>query len=174
MNRTIRHQGFTLPEVAVVSGLMVVVTVATYPTMMSYYEHQKLEQAATELHAYLLRARSLAQRTDLACTITFTTTTLSATSSATSTSGGCANNLRALNLSVSNSVPNLCLSSSLDNCTKPDDLVFTGRGTLVGPGSSLFLGSRGVGRQFCLNLGLSLIRLGSRNGSEASCNFVRS
>ena len=55
-----RERGFTLTEMLVVMGVMILVTAITIPAMMPFFEGQALRSGARTTQAAVVRARSLA------------------------------------------------------------------------------------------------------------------
>lgn len=63
--------GFTLLELVVVATILVLASLISFPALVRALEQQKLRQAAMELQSMLLQARSLAQRQQGSCGISY-------------------------------------------------------------------------------------------------------
>lgn len=172
---------FTLVELLVITSVLVLLSAASFPALIRYYEEQKLRQAAIELQSFLLQARSLAERRDGTCTVTLTTTGASAGNAPICSRA----NLSALDLPQITSVRGLCLSENGSvgtACTAPNptQVVFNSLGVLAVPQAGatstrrLFLSGSATRVQYCLDLSLALIRVGFRNGTSGDCTFTRS
>jgi len=174
MKRAITRGGFTLVELLVITSVLVLISATSFPSLVRYYEEQKLRQAAIELQSFLLAARSLARRNDGTCTVTLSTAGATAGSAPICSAAS----LSPLNLATLTSVRGLCLSSNGavgTGCTAPNptQVAFNPLGVLAGPSRTLFLASTASRAQYCVRLSLALIRVGSRNGTAGACTFTR-
>lgn len=169
--------GFTLLELVVTAGVLVVISSIAFPSLVRSYEEQKLRQAAIELQSHLQRGRTLAQRLQSTCTLTISNGAGGAAVQV-SGSGACAGtNLSPLNLSAEVAVRGLCVSNADGgpaSCSAPAAIRFLPLGVLVGAAQTLYLSGTATSGQTCLNLNLTLIRAGFRNGSSGACTYSRS
>lgn len=191
---------FTLVELTVVAAILVLVSAASFPSLVRTYEEQKLRYAAIELQSHLQRGRTLAQRLQGKCSFSLSnsgdvlvsiTPAVSATDiNVCATSYLSARNLSALRLSTLNlsqltGVRGLALSSTItpptgsatsSTCPRatPCSAVFNGLGVMAGNPQTLYLSGTGTASQFCVDLSLALIRVGFRNSSGGACTYSRS
>lgn len=170
--------GFTLVELLIIAAILILVSAIIFPMILKSNEEQKLRQAAIELQSWLVRARSLAQRGYGSCAVTPDTNAagrLVVDSSASPTSTVCTSaNLENLNLPALVSVRGFCLSSnggSASSCTAPAGLVFNDLGLLAGSAQTLYLAGSATTAQYCVEVSLTLTRVGFRNGSSGACRF---
>lgn len=168
---------FTLVELLVTAAVLMVVSSISFPSLVRFYEDQKLRQAAIELQSHLQRGRTLAQRLQNNCSLSISAGGVGSTAQVSGT-GACANtNLPPLNLSTEVGVRGLCVSNADDGpttCTTPSGITFLPLGVLVGDPQTLYLSGTATGTQFCLNLSLTLVRVGFRNASSGTCTYSRS
>jgi prepilin-type N-terminal cleavage/methylation domain-containing protein len=166
--------GFTLVELLVTAAVLVVVSSVSFPNVVRFYEDQKLRQAAIELQSHLQRGRTLAQRLQNRCTLAISTGAGGAAVQL-SGSGACATaNLQALDLSAVTGVRGLSVTCSGSGCSTPVAINFLPLGVLAGDPQTLFLSGTATNTQFCVDLNLTLIRVGFRNGSSGACTYSRS
>lgn len=191
---------FTLLELTVVAAILVLVSAASFPSLVRIYEEQKLRYAAIELQSHLQRGRTLAQRLQGKCSVSLVnssdvlvsiTPAVSATeinvcaSSYLSARNLSALRLSTLNLSQLTGVRGLALTSTITPPTgsatsstcpsaTPCSVVFNGLGVMVGDPQTLFLSGTGTTSQFCVDLSLTLIRVGFRNSGSGACTYSRS
>lgn len=170
-------QGFTLVELMVTAAVLVLISSISFPNLVRFYEDQKLRQAAIELQSHLQRGRTLAQRLQSRCTLAISSGA-GGTTAQVSGSGACAaTNLATLNLSTTVGVRGLCISNvdgGPTNCSTPPDTSFVPLGVLEGAPRTLYLSGTATGTQFCVNLTLTLIRVGFRNANSGACTYSRS
>lgn len=173
---TTGSSGFSLPELLVIAATLVVLTSISFPTLVRFYEAQKLLQAAVELQSWLLNARALGRRTDLSCIVSFSAAGATArvfdTTTSTATATSCSPDLRLNSLT---SVSGLCLSNNGSTgtaCAAPSSLIFTPLGVISGAGATVYVASAATPVQYCVDVRLTLIRVGSRNNSIAACNYT--
>ena len=180
--RHLRHgssaPGFTLVELLVTAAVLLVVSSVSFPNVVRFYEDQKLRQAAIELQSHLLRGRTLATRLQSNCILAISVGAGGAAvqvSGAAVTNNACAAaNLQALNLSAVTGVRGLCVTAAGSGCAAPADITFLPLGVLSGAPRTLFLSGSATGTQFCVDLNLTLIRVGFRNGGSGACTYDRS
>ena len=170
--------GFTLTELVVVAAILVLVSSASFPAVVRFYEEQKLRQAAIELQSHLLRGRTLAQRLQSNCTMAISSG-VSNTAVQVTGSGSCANtSLSALNISQLISIRDLCISNDASNsatrCATPATITFLPLGVLAGAPQQLVLSGTTSTAQACLDLNLTLIRVGFRPNGSSTCTYSRS
>lgn len=167
-----QSNAFTLVELIVVAAILVVVSSISFPNLVRFYEAQKLRQAAIELQSHLRRGRSLAQRLQSNCEISIS----SGATVLVTGSGSCnSTTLPSLNLSQLVGVRGLCIrNSNASNCTTPTTLSFLPLGVLAGSSQTLYLAGSATPAQACLDLNLTLIRVGFRPGSSGACTYSRS
>ncbi|MFM7311855.1 MAG: Tfp pilus assembly protein FimT/FimU [Cyanobium sp.] len=178
---------FTLTELAVVASILVIISAASFPALVTGFEQQKLRQAAVEVQSWLQRARSLAQRGYGTCAVTGTATGITAGTltrdTANTTSTACSSgNLPNLNLPALSTIRGFCLSTNggtgATTCTAlgsdGNSLVFTDLGVLAGSSRTLYLaGTAANNVQYCVEASLTLIRVGFRNSNSGACRFDR-
>jgi len=169
-----RASGFTLVELLVISSVLVVLSSISFPNVLRFYEDQKLRQAAIELQSHLQRGRTLAQRLQGRCSLAISSGTGGAAVQVSGTESCAAANLETLNLSALAGVRGLCVTSTGSGCSAPADLAFLPLGVLSGAPRTLFLSGTATNSQFCVDLNLTLIRVGFRNGSSGACTYSRS
>lgn len=173
-------RGFTLVELLVTAAVLVVISSISFPRVVQFYETQKLRQAAIELQSWLANARSLARRGYGSCAVSSPSAGRMALDTAiTSTSSACTSSaLGTLDLPALVAIRDFCLSSdggSASSCTAPAGLVFNNLGVLAGTTTrTLFLAGSATTAQYCVELNLTLIRVGHRNGNSGACRFDRS
>lgn len=177
--RHLRHNspthGFTLLELMVTAAVLVLVSTVSFPSLVRFYETEKLRQAAIELQSHLLRGRTLAQRLQTTCTLAISSGASGATVLV-SGSGACAN-LSPLNLSNEVNARDLCISNADGgpaSCSAPSQITFLPLGVLVGAPQTLYLSGTATSSQSCVDLSLTQIRVGFRNASSGACTFSRS
>lgn len=171
--------GFTLVELLVTAAILVVVSSVSFPSLVRSYEDQKLRQAAIELQAHLLRGRTLAQRLQSRCSLSISNgSAVQVSGTAGATNNACAAaNLPSLNLSAETAVRGLCVSNADGgpaSCSTPAAIQFIPLGVLAGAPQTLFLSGTATNTQFCVDLSLTLIRVGFRNASSGACTYSRS
>lgn len=180
MNRSGGHRrrlapGFTLVELLVTAAVLVVLSSVSFPVLVRSYEDQKLRQAAIELQSHFQRGRTLAQRLQSRCRLTISS---GAGGSAVQVSGteACAStNLPPLNLTAETAVRGLCITNTGTGCSAPADIGFLRLGVLEGAApQTLYLSGTATATQFCVNLNLTLIRVGFRNTDSGACTYSRS
>ncbi len=173
-----RAAGFTLVELLVTAAVLVVVSSISFPNVVRFYEDQKLRQAAIELQSHLQRGRTLAQRFQNLCTLGISSGAAGAAvqvSGTTVTNNSCAAaNLQALDLSAVTGVSGLSVTCSGSGCSTPVAINFLPLGVLAGDAQTVFLAGTATATQFCVDLNLTLIRVGFRNGSSGACTYSRS
>lgn len=170
-------QGFTLVELLITAAVLMVVSSISFPNLVRFYEDQKLRQAAIEMQSHLLRGRTLAQRLQSNCTLAISNGAGGATVQVSGGGACAATNLSALNLSAQVGVRGLCISNvdgGPASCSTPAGITFLPLGVLMGNPQTLYLSGTGTGTQYCLNLSLTLIRVGFRNTSSGACTYSRS
>jgi prepilin-type N-terminal cleavage/methylation domain-containing protein len=167
-------QGFTLVELLVTAAVLVVVSSVSFPNVVRFYEDQKLRQVAIELQSHLQRGRTLAQRLQRSCTLAISSGAGGAAVDVTGTDACAAANLQALNLSAVTDVRGLCVTNTGSGCGAPAAISFVPLGILAGAPQTLFLSGTATNTQFCVDLNLTLIRVGFRNGSSGACTYSRS
>jgi prepilin-type N-terminal cleavage/methylation domain-containing protein len=169
-----RAAGFTLVELLVTAAVLVVVSSVSFPNVVRFYEDQKLRQAAIELQSHLQLGRTLAQRLQGLCTQEISSGAGAAPVQV-SGSGACAaTNLQALDLSTVTGVRGLSVTCSGSGCSTPVAINFLPLGVLAGDAQTVFLAGTATATQFCVDLDLTLIRVGFRNGSSGACTYSRS
>lgn len=166
--------GFTLMELAIVAAVLVMASAVSFPGLVRFYEAQKLRQAAIELQSHLLRGRALATRLQQTCTVSIGSGASATTVQVTGSNACASTNLAALNLSQLIGVRGLCVSSSGSNCSAPTPISFLPLGVLVGQSSTLYITSTVTPAQACLDLSLTLVRVGFRPTSTSTCTYSRS
>lgn len=166
--------GFTLVELLVTAAVLVVVSSVSFPNVVRFYEDQKLRHAAIELQSHLQWGRTLAQRQQGRCTLAISSGTNGAAVQVTGSDACAAANQQALNLSAVTGVRGLCVTSTGSGCGAPAAIDFVLLGVLAGAPRTLFLSGTATNSQFCVDLGLTLIRVGFRNGSSGACTYSRS
>ena len=142
--------------------------------MLRFYEDQKLRQAAIELQSHLQRGRTLAQRLQNRCTLAISSGAGGAAVQVTGTDACTAANLQTLNLSSLTGVRGLSVTCSGSGCSAPVAVNFLPLGVLAGLPQTLFLSGTATNTQFCVDLNLTLIRLGFRHASGGACTYTRS
>ena len=180
MNRRSGHRrcpapGFTLVELLVTAAVLVVLSSVSFPVLVRSYEDQKLRQGAIELQSHLLRSRTLARRLQTNCTLAISS---GAGGTAVQVTGGgaCAGtNLPVLNLSAETAVRGLCISDvDGTRCSTPAGITFLPLGVLAGASRTLYLSGSATATQFCVDVSLTLIRVGFRNANSGACTYSRS
>ena len=166
--------GFTLVELLVTAAVLVVVSSVTFPSVLRFYEDQKLRQAAIELQSHLQRGRTLAQRLQTNCVLAISGGAGGAAVQVTGTDACAAANLQALNLSALTGVRGLCVTSTGTSCSAPAAINFLPIGVLAGTPQTIYLTGTATNTQFCVDLNLTLIRLGFRHASSGACTNTRS
>jgi Tfp pilus assembly protein FimT len=166
--------GFTLSELLIIAAVLVVVSSVSFPNVLRFYEDQKLRQAAIELQSHLQRGRTLAQRLQGRCSLAISSGTGGAAVQVTGSDSCAAANLQALNLSAVTGVRGLCVTSTGSGCAAPAGIAFVPLGVLSGAPRTLFLSGTATNSQFCVDLTLTLIRVGYRNGSSGACTYSSS
>lgn len=171
--------GFTLVELLVTAAVLIVVSSVSFPNVVRFYEDQKLRQAAIELQSHLQRGRTLAQRQQGRCTLAISSGTggaaVQVSGAADVTNTACpAATLPALNLSAVTGVRGLCVTSTGSGCSAPAAIDFLPLGVQAGAPRTLFLSGTATTTQFCVDLNLTLIRVGFRNGGSGACTYSRS
>lgn len=177
-HRRTAEAAFTLTELAVAAAVLIMVSALSFPALVSSFEEQKLRQAAIEMQSLLLRGRTLAQRLQGTCQMTIASNATAPASVSVSVSGGVCStsDLSTHNLRQLSGVRALALSCS----TTPCSVEFNALGAINGNPQILYLSIPAINNrsisnaQFCVNVGLTLIRVGSRNGSSGACNYTRS
>jgi type II secretory pathway pseudopilin PulG len=191
---------FTLVELAVLASILVVASAVSFPSLVRSYEEQKLHHAAIELQSHLQRGRALAERLQGSCSFSLSNNngvqvaitpaaSFSGTNICTATSLASLNlgalNLGTLNLSQLTGVRGLSLSSIItpangsaitSTCpaATPCSTVFHSLGLLAGHPQTFYLSGTGTTSQSCVELSLSLIRVGFRNSASGACTYSRS
>jgi type II secretory pathway pseudopilin PulG len=165
---------FTLVELIVAAAILVIVSAASFPNLVRFYEGQKLRQAAIELQSHLRRGRTLARRLQSSCTLAIgNSPTVQVTGS-----GSCTRaNLSPLNLTQLIDVRGLCINSSgsaASGCTPPANLSFLPLGVLAGAPRTLYVFGTGTPAQACVDLNLTQIRVGFRAANTGACTYSRS
>ena len=172
-------RGFTLVELLITAAVLVVVSSVSFPAVLRFYEEQKLRQAAIELQSHLLRGRTLAQRLQTNCALAISNgTTVQVSATAGVINNACASgSLAPLNLTAEIGVLGLCISNADGGpatCSPPAGISFLPLGVLAGAPQTLYLSGTGTRTQACVDLSLTLIRVGFRNGSSGACTYSRS
>lgn len=166
--------GFTLVELLVTAFVLVLLSSVSFPLVVRSYEDQKLRQAAIELQSHLLRGRTLARRLQSSCTLAIS----SGTTVQVSGSGACSGTaLSPLNLSAEANVRGLCVrgtDAGPTGCSAPPALTFLPLGVLAGAPRTLYLSGTATDTQFCVNLSLTLIRVGFQNAGSGACTYSSS
>ena len=172
-------QGFTLVELGVVMAILVLASAASFPSIVAFYQEQRLRQAGIELQSLLLNARTLSQRQRGTCSVVRQIATPTLFTADASVSGNVCSRATLSNLDLAGltGLRNLCVYTSLNNnCAATITVAFSPLGVLAGTPRTLFLSdtSNATSTQVCLDLSLALIRLGTRSGNSGSCAFLRS
>lgn len=169
---------FTLVELMVTAMVLVVVSSVSFPNVVRFYEGQKLRHAAIELQSHLLRGRTLAQRLQSGCSLTISNGLTVQVSGSNSTNNACSSaNLPPLNLTTEADARNLCISSGDGGpaiCSTPAEITFVPLGVLAGAPRTLYLSTPRTDSQFCVDLNLTMVRVGFRNGSSDACTYTGS
>lgn len=167
--------GFTLVELLVAAAILVVVSSVSFPSLVRSYEEQKLRQAAIELQSHLQRGRTLARRLQTNCTLAISSGAGGTAVQATGGGACAATNLPPLNLSAETAVRGLCVNNiGGARCSTPAGLQFIPLGVLAGAPQTLVLSGTAADTQFCVDVSLTLIRVGFRNASSGACTYSRS
>lgn len=172
--------GFTLLELLVTAAVLVVLSSVSFPVLVRSYEDQKLRQGAIELQGHLLRSRTLARRLQSPCSLSISSGDRGATVQVSGTTGvtnnACADtNLPVLNLSAETAVRGLCISDvDGTRCSTPAGITFLPLGVLAGASRTLYLSGSATATQFCVDVSLTLIRVGFRNANSGACTYSRS
>lgn len=173
------RRGFTLVELLVTAAVLMVASAVSFPTVVRFYESQKLRHAAIELQSQLLRGRSMAQRLQTNCSLSLSSggvVQVSGNDSA-STNACASANLAPLNLSTEVDVRNLCVSRADGgpaNCIAPEDITFLPLGVMAGAPRTIYLSSPRADSEFCVGLNLTLVRVGFRNANSGACTYTGS
>lgn len=183
-----RAAAFTLVELLVAVAVLVLLTSVSFPNLVRFYETQKLRQAAVELQSQLLRGRTLARRLQSPCRLAISNGANGATVQVTAPStvlvnniainNACAStNLSTLNLTTEVGVRGLCVRDTdggPSTCTAPAAIDFVPLGVLVGAPRTLYISGTATTQQFCVDLNLTLLRLGFRNATSGACTYTSS
>jgi type II secretory pathway pseudopilin PulG len=178
------QKAFTLMELLTIAAILVLLSATSFPSLVRFYEEKKLRQAAIELQSHLLRSRNLAQQQRGSCGLSISNNNgvnVTATPAGSFTGTNvCTNTLLApLALTTLTGVRGLAVGSSRSSnpsclAATPCTLVFNSLSVLVGDPQIFYLSGSAITSQYCVDLSLTLIRIGTRNSNSGSCLYTRS
>ena len=170
-----RPRAFTLVELMVSVGVilllssLVIALVTTQPVL----QERRVRQAALELQAFLLQARTFALKANASCQVSQTTSSPpiygpDATFSNNSCTSG---NLSTVNLASATGATGLSMQSG-----SPTSFTFTGNGSLAGSGDAeTILSATNSPTSWCVLVTApgGQVLVGSQQSGETACNYVR-
>lgn len=165
-----RVAAFTLVELLVTVSVVMLLGSLSYVSFRPFLQERRLRQAAVEIQAQLLQARTVAQKRSGSCQVSLSSLSLGPATGF--TNNVCtATTLPAVSLSGTSNADGLAVVAGSDTT-----FTFTSIGSLAGPSDlTTILSANNTSTQWCVRVTApaGLIMVGSRVSGEAACNFVR-